>query len=247
MLVFCYHNGALGHATMALIETCTKEGNTEFPSFFEQKNLHHFKPKCKLFRIRHPDCDINAEHRLGNTVACSTSSSYFGRHLVLLMGLKKWIGNLPDLNQPVTYKQYGQTYGEQLEIIALTLKDKVVSDSDWFMDADCVLDIVDYWTNTDRVAKWLALCGYTPVIDKVTEFCNQVSRANQYYHDIITKCFGIVDDVTLGKVYPIEISFYETAICHSLLLQHYAKSHIDTKLFSCAPTSTQNFIEIFNG
>ena len=58
------------------------------------------------------------------------------------MGLKKWIGNVPDYNDPVVYKQFGQTYGEQLEILSVTLKDKTQSDSDWYVDCDYKLDII---------------------------------------------------------------------------------------------------------
>jgi hypothetical protein len=231
---------------MALIETCTKEGNSEFPSFFDQQNLHHYKPECVLFQLKHPQCDIDTEQQSGNIIACSTATSCFSRHLVLLMGLKKWIGATPDLDCPVTYKQYGQTYGEQLEIISLTLRDKVMLDSDWYLDADHVLDITKFWNNHSSVIKWLSACGFTPDQDRVIKFCNSISHANQYYYDVVARCFDIVKDVVKGKIYPIELSFYETAICHSLLLQHYGKSHVEVKLLNGAPISTKSFIEVFD-
>ena len=144
MLVFCYHSGALGHATMALIETCTKEGNNEFPSFIERQHLHHFIPRGVLYQKKHPECDVYLEQASGNKVACSTSTTYFGRYLIILMGLSKWVGDVPKYNDAVLYNQHGQTYGEQLETLSVTLLDKTQSDSGWYMDCDYKLDIVDY-------------------------------------------------------------------------------------------------------
>jgi hypothetical protein len=246
MLVFCYHNGAMGNSTMALIETCTKEGTAKFPSFFEKQNLHHYKRQGVLFQLKHPVCNVEQEQSLGNQVACSTATTNFGRYLILLMGLKKWVGDEPDLDHRVIYKQYGQTYGEQLEIVSVTINDKVKSDTDWFMDADHVLDIVNFWNNHLKVIEWIEKCGFTPNHMLVEKFCKKVAHTNQYYYDIISHCFNVVDSVIQSKVHPIELSFYETAMCHSLLLDHYKKSHIDIKLLDQSPTSTKNFIEIFN-
>ena len=245
MLIFCYHNGALGHATMALIETCTKEGNSLFPSFVDQQNLHHYIPQCILYQSKHPECNVFAEQALGNKVACSTSTTYFGRYLILLMGLKKWVGSVPDHNDPVTYKQIGQTYGEQLEILSVTLKDKIISDSDWYVDCDYKLDIVDYWQRPEHVSAWLTNLGFDPVHKRVEEFCKLVSAANQLYYNTVVKCHQIVDNIILKKIHEINLSFYETAMCHSLLLRHYNVSHIDLKSLQTRPTSTSHLIEIF--
>ena len=244
MLVFCYHNGALGHTTMALIETCTKEGNSEFPSFVNQQNLHHYIPQCDLYQLKHPECNVSAEQALGNKVACSTSTTYFGRYLILLMGLKKWVGGVPDYNNPVEYKQFGQTYGEQVEILSVSLKDKTQSDSDWYVDCDYKLDIIDYWKNPVYVSEWLVQLGFTPVYERVEEFSKLVSASNQLYYDIVIQCQHTVDDVILRKVREVNLSFYETAMCHSMLLRHYNISHIDLKLLHATPTSTSDLIEI---
>jgi hypothetical protein len=244
MLVFCYHNGALGHATMALIETCTKEGNREFPSFLDQQNLHHYIPQGVLYQQKHPVCNVSTEQTLANKVACSTSATYFGRYLVLLMGLKKWVGDLPDYNDPVVYKQLGQTYGEQLEILSVTLKDKTQSDSDWYVDCDYKLDIVDYWLNPENVSVWLSQLGFEPIYSRVEEFCRLVADSNQSYYDSVSKCQQIANDIFLKKVYDITLSFYETAMCHSMLLRNHNISHIDCKLLHAIPTSTSHLIEI---
>jgi hypothetical protein len=230
---------------MALIETCTKEGNKEFPSFVDQQNLHHFIPQGVLYQTKHPECDVSSEQSLGNKVACATSTTYFGRYLILLMGLHKWVRGVPDYNDPVIYKQHGQTYGEQLEILSVTLTDKTQSDSDWYMDCDYKLDIVDYWQNPMNVSTWLTHLGLTPVYQRVLEFCKLVSVANQVYYDSVANCQQIVDDVILKRVREINLSFYETAMCHSMLLRHYNVSHIDLKLLHAPPTSTNDLIGMF--
>jgi hypothetical protein len=244
MLVFCYHNGALGHATMALIDTCTKEGTEKFPSFVKNQNLHHYIPQCKLYQTKHPECNVSIEQALGNKVACSTSMNYFGRYLILLMGLKKWAGHIPDYNDPEAYKQIGQTYGEQLEILSVTLKDKTQSDSDWYVDCDYKLDVIDYWLSPERVSKWLQNLELEPVDYLVEEFCMMVAASNQGYYDSIKNCEQIVNDVALKKVRDIDLTFYETAMCHSMLLRHYNVSHIDLKLLHTRPTSTSDLIEM---
>lgn len=247
MKIVCYHNGALGHAVAALIESCTKEGSKEFPSFVHGNHLHHYKPENILFQIRHPECDVEHEKTLGNVVLSSSSNSYFGRFLILLMGLKKWTRDEPGFNHVITYKQYGETYGDQLEILSLTLRDKVKSDLGWFLDADYVLDIVDFWKNSENVINWLERSGFDPDKDRVLEFCTLVSKSNQEYYDIISKCVSIVDDVEQRKIYNVDLNFYEVAMCHAMLLIRTNSNHIDIKLLRGPPDSTQNFIEIFYG
>lgn len=247
MIVLCYHNGALGHATGALIDCCTLEGGRDFPPFYHAENLHHYSYSQGLYKVNHPDCDVRYEQNNGNRVISTSSRSMFGRLLILLMGLKKWVGNEPGLDRAVSYKQYGDTYGEQLEILSLTIRDKVKSDADWFLDADCVLDIVDYWNSTPNIVSWIEQCGFTPDETRVKHFCQQVASINQTYYDRITVCTNIVNDVIEGKNYSFDLSFYEVAMCHAMLLDHYNKSHCDVKLLVTHPTNTQQFWSIFNG
>jgi hypothetical protein len=244
MLVLCYHNGALGHTVSALLDCCTKEGGQDFPSFVPGKNLHHYNTKSTLYQVKHPDIDVKQE-QLSNIVASSTSQSIPGRLLVLLMGLEKHTNACPEFNNPIVYKQTGKTFGEQLEILSLTLRDKVTKDSEWFMDTDYQLDIMDFWHNPGNIQIFLVKCGFTPMVTRVNEFCKLVADANSKYFDIIQKCVTLVQDVINNKDYSIDLTFYETAMCHMLLLQQTGKSHIDIKLLNQQPTSTANFIEIF--
>jgi hypothetical protein len=245
MIVFCYHNGALGHATSALIECCTQEGGRDFPLVYLGENLHHFSAEQKLFCIKHPECNVTQEKKLGNFVISTSSSSMIGRFLILLMALKKWNNDEPEYNHRAVYKQHGSTYGEQLEILSLTLLDKVKLDSDWFVDTHCVLDILDYWNNVSNVVDWLINIGLTPIPDCVDIFCQQIAKSNQHYYNVVNKCVDVVKDTVAGKDYNIDLSFYEVAMCHAMLLNHYNKSHTETKLLLAPPIYTHDLRNIF--
>lgn len=244
MLVLCYHNGALGHTVSALFDSCTKEGRQDFPSFVPGKNLHHYKTKSTLYQVKHPDINVKQE-QLSNVVVSSTSQSIPGRLLILLMGLEKHNNSRPEFNNPIVYKQTGKTFGEQLEILSLTLKDKVTNNSEWLMDTDYQLDIMDFWHNPSKIEIFLGKCGFTPMFNRVYEFCKLVADTNSKYFDNIQKCVTLVQDVINNKHYNIDLTFYQTAMCHMLLLQQTEKSHIDIKLLTQQPTSTADFIEIF--
>lgn len=244
MLVLCYHNGALGHTVAALFDCCTKEGRQDFPSFVPDKNLHHYKTKSTLYQIIHPDINVKRE-QLSNVVVSSTSHSILGRLLILLMGLEKHTRDRPEFNNPIMYKQTGNTFGEQLEILSLTLKDKVINNSEWFMDTDYQLDIMNFWHNPNEIEIFLVKCGFTPIFNRVEEFCKLVIATNSKYFDAIQKCVTLAQDVINNKHYSINLTFYETAMCHMLLVQQTGRSHIDIKLLNQQPTSTADFIEIF--
>lgn len=246
MLVFCFHGGALGHTTAALIDSCTLEGSGKMPSFYPGKNLHHHKVKSKLFKIRHPHCDISEEKSHGNTVIAASSNNEFGRFLILLMGLNKEQNDEPKVNHAIKYNQFGSSYGEELEILSLTLFDKVRSNTTWLTDADNVLDIMSYWNNQNAVLEWLRDCGFTPDNNKVLSFCERVVETNRVYFDQITKCSNIVNDVMCGNVdYLVDLSFFQTAVCYAMLLRQTNKRHYELKLLQSHPTSIGQFKDIF--
>lgn len=246
MLVLCYHNGALGHTVSALIDSCTKEGGQDFPSFVINKNLHNYTPRSGLYQVKHPYIDIEKERNRNNIVISSTSTSVSGRLLILLMGLlKSNAQTAPVFNEPVVYKQDGTLFGEQLEILSLTLKDKISQETDWYTDADFQLDIIDFWTNCQGIEKFLLDCGLTPMPVRILEFCQKVMETNAEYFDTIQKCVTIAHDVIHNQEYDIELTFYEAAMCHMLLLQHSNKTHQEIKLLQSMPNNTASFIKIF--
>lgn len=231
---------------MALLECCTKEGNRKFPSFVAGKNLHHFQPRHRWYQPRHPHCNIAEERALGNKTLSCTSRSDHGRFMIVLMGLNKWIGNQPQFNFPVTYKQTGSSYGDQLEILSLTLRDKIYRDSDWLLDADQILDVLDYWKDHDAVIQVVTDCGLTPIPQRVREFCSIASNSNQEFLDKVSTCRDVVNWVIEKKDHALSLDFFQVAICHSMLLQNFGVQHQDVLLFQTHPTHTKDFMEIFD-
>jgi hypothetical protein len=244
MLVVCYHNGALGHTLTALLDCCTEEGNLGFPSFVKGKHLHNHKPQSTFYCVRHPMVDMDHERKIGNTIISSTSMTTHGRLLILLMGMIKNYKCCPEFNSPVFYNQGNGTFGEQIEVLSYTLQTKV-NHGQWFHDTDVVLDILNFWIDPDAVIKFIHDCGLTPNNLKVLEFCKLVTETNQEYFDTMQKCIKITNDVVDQQSYDINLNFFETAMCHSMLLEKTSKHYQDLLLLKSAPQSTDNFIEIF--
>lgn len=245
MFVLCYHNGALGHTVSALIECCTKEGGREMPSFVKNKNLHHFVSQHKLHIVDHPQCNMQTRRDESYTVIASSSHSLQGRLLILLMGLSKWSKTIPDYNKPFMYNQGSGSYGEQLEILGLTLKDKIISEQCWFLDADIVLDIMSFWTNTKDVVYFLLQMGLTPDEQKVEAFCAEVRSTNQDYFDTVEKTCKVAEQVINNESVKIELSFFQEAMTYALLMNKYNIPLKQTKILMDKPTSTEHFRYIF--
>ena len=246
MLVLCYHNGALGHTVTALMDCCTEEGGAEFPSFVKGKHLHHHRPLSTFYKVRHPIINIADEKASGNTIISSSSFSTFGRLLIILMGLKKWAKAVPEFNSPVLYRQDGATMHEQLEVLSNTLLDKVSTDSGWFTDVDHILDITNFFGNVNGVSAFLSDCGLTPIDNKVESFCRNVAISNQEYVDTVEKCVKISTDILDGKEYNIDLSFFETAMCHMLLMKQTGKRfYQQPRRLQKFPTSTVDYIKLF--
>ena len=244
-IILCYHNGALGYSTHALFECCSTEGSSKIPVFNKGLDLHHFVAKNNIVKVKHPHCDIDAEQKKGNIVLSSTSLSEFGRYLALLMGLKKWNKKIPQMDNPSVYKQYGQGFGSQLEILSLTLNDKVNKEQDWFTNADYNFEILDYWQNTDNITNTMKQCGLTPMDNEVKKFSNCVAETNIDYYNEISQCFHIVNLILNGIAKTIDLNFYQCAVVHGQLLKRLGAGHTTVKLFLEKPTSTNNFIQAF--
>jgi len=246
MLVLCYHNGALGHTVTALMDCCTEEGSSEFPSFVKGKHLHHYLPQSKFYKVSHPIIDIAKEKAAGNTIISSSSFSTFGRLLIILMGLNKWSKAVPEFNAPVVFRQDGTTIQEQLEVLSNTLLDKISTDQWWFTDVDHVLDITNFFGEPNKVSTFLSNCGLHPIDEKVKSFCYAVAVSNQEYVDTIEKCVKISTDILDGKEYNVDLSFYETAMCHMLLMKHTGKRFYEQPhRLQYFPTSTVDYIKLF--
>lgn len=242
MLIICWRSGALGRTLSALIDCCTVEGGINFPIFYKNKNLHHYKSNTNFYLIKHPVCDIEYEKSIGNIVLSSTSYSKFGKLLILLMA---------DLKNKQEFFVYDKTnslgYFEQIEIISLTLRDMINSNDEWLLNATYSLDIIDFWKNPDNIFNVLSSCNLTPNKNLIIEFTKKVVHTNQVYYDNISKCFQIADKIKSKIIEEINLSFCEACICFSLILDYYnIQSLKDIKLLKKYPKSTKDFIEIFN-
>jgi hypothetical protein len=173
MLVIHYHNGALGNTIGAMLSCCTEEGSSSFPLFIVGKNLHHFAHNEKFYYIKHPNIDIEYERSIGNKLIYSTSESIFGKLLILMMGLYKFNNQLPEFNKPFLYKQGTGNYGEQIEILSLTLMDKIDLMN---QESDIIFDIMWFWEDLNKIEKFLIDCGLTPDKLKIQRFVKQVKK-----------------------------------------------------------------------
>lgn len=246
MLVLCYHNGALGHTVGALMDCCTEEGTQDFPSFVPGMHLHHHSSKSKFYKVCHPWIDIPKEKQHNNTVISASSYSTFGRLLIVLMGLKKWHKSVPNENSPLLYRQDGDSVQEQIEVLSNTLFDKVSTDHEWYLDVDHVLDITNFWNDPNCISTFLTKCGLHPVDYKVKNFCQLVANSNQKYFDIIENCVKISNDILEGKVYDTGLDFFESAMCHMLLMKKLERRFYNQpRRLRCFPASTLDYIEIF--
>jgi len=248
MLILCYHSGALGHTVSALLDSCTIEKG-EFPLFIKDKNLHHYK--SKKVTLSHPIIDIAKENELGNTVVSSTSHSNFGKILILHMGIYK-ISSIEEVSE-ITEKNYSffgknilstHSYGEKLEILSKTIRDKLTNNGDWFTDVTPNLDILSFWNNTSAVVRFIEECGLAPDYTKVTKFCNLVVETNKKYYNDVMRWDAIVNLIIANNRQPLNLSFHDTVMIHSMLLTKMNLCHRDVKLLHILPTSTDDFINI---
>jgi len=245
MLVLCYHNGALGHTVAALLDSCTDE-KREFPLFIENKNLHHYKPTT--ISLRHPHCDVDQELKCGNTVISSTSHSQFGRLLILNLGLNKSPPYVVITEN--NYLKFGEnikdsfSYGEKVEIISNTIKDKILSDNDWFSDIPINLDILSFWNDPISVANFISKCGKVPDLQKVNDFCDLVIKTNSKYFNQVTHWFQIVDLILSNKECSLNLSFYDIVMIHSILINKLNLNIQEIKLLTGPPSNTKDFINL---
>ena len=245
MMILCYQQGALGHAVNALIDCCTKEGNNDFPLFSKNQNLHHYKSKTRLVGIVHPDCDVALFQQRGYVVISSTSKTFNGRLLVILMGLAKWFKKLPEFNNPIKkLEQFGDTFGEQIEILSASLTNLIKNESEWFSDANHTFDILNFWNDVQSVITFLKDIGLTPVNELVHKFCRKITYINQMYYNSVQKCVSIANNVINREIVDIDISFYEVAMIHCLLMEHLNRNHLELKLLDSTPKNTIEFINI---
>lgn len=264
--IFCYTAGALGASVSGLIQYCTVEGtpgkkwnfkkNSHQENFsntriLKQIGIHHVIP--------HDMIDIEKEKQAGNIIITPSSRSVKGKLLILTMRYSKianlqlglsdfGLTNLPTENNCSSFHHYtAESFGEKIEIHSDIVCNWITDELMWFLNADHVLDILDFWENPDNVVKWIRSIGLTPLPDLIFDFCFDLTLANNDYYRLITKVDTIFDDVINCIDKKIDLSFYETALIHAMLRNHYNVDDFkNLKLLTNRPTSTMNFIDIFS-
>ena len=73
-----------------------------------------------------------------------------------------------------------------------------------------------------------------------------IYNSNKIYYDSIRKCKSVYLDVVSKTVRPCDLTIYETAMVHSLLIDYYdIESAKQVKLINQIPTSTQEFFDLY--
>ena len=73
-----------------------------------------------------------------------------------------------------------------------------------------------------------------------------VATSNQEYFDIVENCVKISNDILEGKVYETNLDFFESAMCHMLLMEQLGKRFYEQPhRLKCLPISTLDYIKIF--
>jgi hypothetical protein len=253
MITLWYRNGGMGHTVSAIFDYGTVEGGVSgFPVFYPGQHLHHQDPQKKFYKICHPYIDIDSENKSGNIIVSSTSESDFGKLLIILMGLQKWTNKIPDTMAPVNFNQILQgsenTFGDQIEILSLTIRDDITTYANWLTTGVKVFDIMWIWEDPGRIVEFLKSLNLTTIDDKVIKMCNDIRDANQQYFNEIKKCFDICDNICNNISHNIELNFLSEAVIHMLVLRHLKITDYNSvKLLKEKPTNTSDFIKLIQG
>jgi hypothetical protein len=125
---------------------------------------------------------------------------------------------------------------DELEANTLTLVNILDTDQ-VFHEYD--IDITWYWEDPKSIGTTIQNCGFTPIAEKVNEFCKQVAKQHSKYYNTVQHSFEVFESIIDKVSQPIELTYYETAIVHALLIRYYKPTRI--KLIHTIPTNTDEF------
>jgi hypothetical protein len=274
MITLIQRPGASLHTLSALLDYCTVEGGLEgFPTMIPGNNLHthiddHKKIKKEFYdsKYMHPFSDkilfgkifgkywtkTNAvlfKKTKGLTLA-PIAKNDFGKLLIFTMGVGKCFNKkLPPDDLQIDYS--GCTnLSEKIELVSLILSDVLKQNFEKFFGHNFPtyhIDVLWYWENPNNICTIIQQCGWTPIVNKVHDFCQRVTVFNALYYDTVEKSFGAFHSVVTGQNVPCNLTFYETAITHALLINHHRCTHpSQIKLIHQLPTSTGEFFNLYN-
>jgi hypothetical protein len=168
------------------------------------------------------------------------------------MGVGK-TGNkkLPPDDYIIDY-QYADTDCLKIEKIALTLLEHALKPDfvtfHGHQYPDYPIDVLWFYHNDYyKIIDTIKNCGWTPKIEKVKEFCNQILQFNKPYYDILTNCITVYNNIINEEIAPCKLTIYETSMIHALLMKYQNISDPkQIKLIDKLPTSTEEFFNLYS-
>lgn len=152
----------------------------------------------------------------------------------------------------LTIEEFHQmSVGEKIETISLTLMYYMKDRFEKFHHHPYpryFIDIMWFYNNEpEKISDAISQIGWHPKLDKIKKFCLLVLDFNKPYYDSLRNCTEIYSNVINKKIAPCALTFYETAIVHGLLMNHYnlIKSS-QVKLINKIPTSTEDFFNLYD-
>lgn len=274
MITLIQRPGASLHTLSALLDYCTVEGGLEgFPTMIPGNNLHthihdHKKIKKEFYdpTYMHAFSDKIVFGKIfGKYWSKTTAVLYkktkgltfapiarndFGKLLIFTMGIGKCFDKkLPPDDSQIDYSSC-TNLSEKIELVSLILSDALKQSFEKFFGHDYPtyhIDVLWYWENPSNICTIIQQCGWTPIVDKVHDFCQRVTVFNALYYDTVKKSFGAFHNVVAGQNVPCNLTFYETAMAHALLINHYRCTHpSQIKLIHELPKTTSEFFNLYN-
>jgi len=267
--------GAGAHLVSALLDYCTEEGGLPgYPKFIPGDNLHthaviHKKVDNFYISYLHPVSDMVMYANLhekkpiikkqifdwnfisaADETLAPIANNDLGRLLILSMSIGKcWNKKLPPDDYFFDYSRC-TSFGDKIEVVAFTLFDVLTCDFFKFHThkyPTYFIDVLWFYNNEyEKIIETIIACGWTPKKEKVKIFCQKVLYFNKPYYDIISNCQSIYLEVINKIVRGINLTFFETAIIHALLMKSYnIESPKQIKLIKELPTSTEDFFNLY--
>jgi hypothetical protein len=275
MITLTKRGGGGIHTLAALLDYCTVQGGLDgYPNMTPGDNLHshgqtYQRSKNKFYNadgLLHKHSDektffklfgkylfvprtVNYKKIKGLTLG-NIAKDDFGRLLIFAMAFGKTFDKkLPPDDHQINYSNCNNL-SEKIELVSLIVADVLKQNFETFFGHNFPtyhIDILWYWNNPDKICTIIEQCGWNPIVDKVHKFCQRVTVFNEPYYSTVERSVHAYHQVLNQQDVPCSLTFYETAMTHALLINHYGCTHpSQIKLIHELPTSTGEFFNLYN-
>jgi hypothetical protein len=229
---------------------------TRAPWFYEAPNLQYVVEKIDRQELdRKLARDFTQYQRIascseGDIIISPVANNNFGRLLIVTMAFGKSMNKqLPPMDNRLDYSKCASE-SDQIEHIAFILARLLKQEFDQFHGhhyPTYALDVMWFYDiDYKNISRVVESCNWHPKIEKVKEICHMIYNSNKIYYDSIRKCKSVYLDVVSKTARPCDLTIYETAMVHSLLIDYYdIESSEQVKLINQIPTSTQEFFDLY--